>query len=115
MNGVIFVRAGTGVYVKLNYKEIMYLKANRVYCEIVTDKRTYTISCSMGRFATQLDNHVFVRINRSYIVNITRITELNRDSVKFGNRTVPMMKWSRYKDILNPLKSFCRRHRNPQN
>jgi DNA-binding LytR/AlgR family response regulator len=86
----VFVRTDNQVYVKLAYQEILYLKADRAYCDIVTDNKTYKLTSSMNHVHEQLNNQEFVRIHRSSVVNLNRITALDGNMIKLGELSIQM-------------------------
>jgi DNA-binding LytR/AlgR family response regulator len=86
----VFLRTDTQVYIKLAYQEILYLEADRAYCTIVTDNKNYKLASSMNRVHEQIDNKDFVRVHRSYVVNINRITSLDGNMIKIDGHKVQM-------------------------
>lgn len=86
----VFVRTDSQAYVKLAYQEILYLKADRAYCDIVTDNKTYKLTSSMNHVHKQLNNREFVRAHRSFVVNLNRITALDGNMIKLGEINVQM-------------------------
>lgn len=57
---------------RINPSDIAYIQADRVYCHIyMSDGKTdYTISHPMGEIEKHLPTDTFVRIHRSFIINI---------------------------------------------
>jgi len=55
--------------------DIIYLKADGVYTEIVTTNYKYLNSNNLGYFENILNKDIFSRIHRSYLVNVTKIDE----------------------------------------
>lgn len=77
-------------YSKIHYNDILYIEAERAYCNIHTLNNAYTQSISMGAVAEQLNPERFVKIHRSYIVNIRKITEFNSAEVTVVGRKLPV-------------------------
>lgn len=86
----IFLRTYSQVYIKLAYQEILYLKADRAYCTLVTEHQTYKLTISMNHVHEQINNKDFVRVHRSYVVNVNRITELEGNTIKLEDHEVQM-------------------------
>jgi DNA-binding LytR/AlgR family response regulator len=101
-----FVRTESQVYTKLNLEEILYLEADRSYCKVITDTRTFTLSTSMNNVYEQLNHEDFVKVHRSYIVNVSRITSLDGNSIKMGEIEIQMSK--EYRDDLMGLLKIIR-------
>jgi DNA-binding LytR/AlgR family response regulator len=94
----VFVRTESQVYIKLDVQEILYLEADRSYCKVIASTRTFTLSTSMNNVYEQLDHEDFVKAHRSFIVNVSRITSLDGNSIKIGDTEIQMSK--EYRDNL---------------
>lgn len=88
----IFVRTETQVFKKLAFDEILCLQAERAYCKIITSEREFTLATSMNHIHEQLNNVDFVRVHRSWIVNLKKVTALNGNTINVGNHRVVMSK-----------------------
>ena len=85
----IFVRHKDQM-VKLYLNDIRYVQAERAYCHIVTDSTDYMLSISMGRLAEQLDSQDFLRVHRSYLVNLRQIDAVADKHLVIGDRAIPV-------------------------
>lgn len=57
--------------------EIMRVEANSSYCEVhATGKRKFTLSFPLARIEERLPKDQFIRIQRSYLVNIDHVKKL---------------------------------------
>lgn len=102
----VFVRTESQVYIKLDLQEILYLEADRSYCRVITTTRSFTLSTSMNNVYEQLNHDDFVKVHRSHIVNVNRITSLNGNSIKIGDIEIQMSK--EYRDSLMRLLKIIR-------
>ncbi|NQX76608.1 response regulator [Gilvibacter sp.] len=75
---------------KLAKESIKYLKAYDNYCYIVTEKQTYLLPHTLKKQMQGLTDDRFVRIHRSYVVNIDQVTAVTKDSVFLGEEDLPM-------------------------
>lgn len=87
----LFVKSDN-TFVRILLKDILYLHADRSYCNIVTEHKTYVQSVSMNHVFEQINNKDFIRIHRSHVVNINKITAIEGNLVKLGNHTLEMSK-----------------------
>ncbi|PCJ85159.1 MAG: hypothetical protein COA57_08055, partial [Flavobacteriales bacterium] len=88
---------------KIDTNKILWIQAASNYVEIVTTKKTHLIRISMTSIHEKLPlKQEFLRLHRSYIVRIDKITAINADSVKVGKKDVPVGK--SYKAALKELK-----------
>ncbi|SEN72538.1 two component transcriptional regulator, LytTR family [bacterium A37T11] len=63
----------------LDTNEIIYFKAEKDYTQIFTKDESYLSSFGIGAIEQKIDPQLFIRVNRSYIVNILHINELYKD------------------------------------
>lgn len=87
----IFVR-NDNTFVRISLDEILYLHAERSYCNIVTESKTYVQSVSMNHVFDQINNQDFIRIHRSHVVNINKVTAIEGNLVKVGKHSLEMSK-----------------------
>lgn len=88
----VFVRTNSQQYLRIPYREILYLEAARSYCKVVTDQGEYTLCTSMNRVHESFENADFIRVHRSYVVNSRRITKLDGNVIFLEQKTVDMGK-----------------------
>lgn len=87
----IFVKNENG-FERILLKDILFLHADRSYCRIVTENQTYVQSVSMNHVFDQISNKDFIRIHRSHVVNVNKITALEGNMIKVGSHTLEMSK-----------------------
>lgn len=98
----IFIRDGQS-YIKLSYNDIIYLQADRAYCNIVTEQKTYIQSNNMSYVLGQLNHRDFVQVHRSSVINANKITEIEGNIIRLGEHKVEMSKGMR-EDLIGKLK-----------
>jgi two-component system response regulator LytT len=91
----IFIK-DKGLYKKIPFDEILYLKSAHVYVEIYlkSDKKV-VVRMTLNEILGNLDNG-FLKVHRSYIVNTKYLVELKQTSAKILNEEVPVGK--KYRD-----------------
>ena len=90
----IFIKA-ENTFVRVPLGEILFLHADRAYCNIVTEEKSYVQSVSMNHVLEQIRSNDFVRIHRSHVVNINKVTAIEGNMVKLGKHTLEMSKGMR--------------------
>jgi DNA-binding LytR/AlgR family response regulator len=90
----IFVKSDT-TFERVLLKDILFLQADRSYCNLVTDQKTYVLAVSMNHVYEQISNADFIRIHRSHVVNVNKVTAIDGNLVKVGGHTVEMSKGMR--------------------
>lgn len=79
----IFVRY-KGKMTKILLQDILYVEADRSYCKIYTPQAEYLMSISLGALEEKLRAVNFLRIHRSYIVNLHKIDTISDDWAYLG-------------------------------
>ncbi len=97
LNDRIFIRY-RGQMIKLLLEEILYVEADRNYCHIVTPKQSYLLTATLKVMHDKLPGAIFVRVHRSYIVNITRLDVVAEGHVEINRKVIPLSK--SYKESL---------------
>lgn len=76
--------------IKLNFSEVFYLEGLRDYVAIhTTDKKILTLQ-SLGAFQESLPANRFVRVHKSYIINLDKLNVIEQRTVKINNVTIPI-------------------------
>lgn len=88
-------------FVKLAFNEILFINSQHIYIEIVTvsDKR-YLVRTSLNEYLKLLPSF-FLRVHRSYVVNVYYIEEIIAQSVVLKGKTIPVSK--EYRKNLNEV------------
>lgn len=88
-------------YERVSLNEIMWIEANGSYCQVhATGKRTFTLSYPLTRIEERLPKNHFIRIQRSYLVNIEHVKKLTGCSLVIGDQLLKI--GDRYKEqVLN--------------
>lgn len=94
----IFVRDKNRM-IKINISDIQYVEAGRNYCTIKSLDKSYILSIPLKSFEEKLDSAQFMRIHRSYLINLNQINELDDHYIFFGNNKIPISK--SHKSALN--------------
>ncbi|MEQ7802076.1 LytTR family DNA-binding domain-containing protein [Pedobacter sp. ASV1-7] len=76
---------GKGSWIKLMHEDILYVKADSNYMHFVTSDRTRMSYTTMEQTEKDLPSELFVRIHKSYIVNIQRVTKIDSHTVYLSN------------------------------
>lgn len=97
----LFVRSRK-MFFRVKLSSILYIKALSNYVELITDKKRYVIRMSLNKFLERLDQEQFLKVHRSYVVNIKHIEAINRTSIIIGDTRIPLGKINR-EELLNAL------------
>lgn len=85
----IFVRADNKI-VKVNFDDILYIEGLKNYISIyTTNKRIITLQ-NMKTLEEVLPSNRFIRVQKSYIVNLEKIDSIERQRIFIGSNTIPI-------------------------
>lgn len=85
----IFIRADRK-YVKLYYKDIVFIQGLKDYVMINTTENKYLTAMNIKTILSKLPDNQFIRTSKSHIVNIQRINEVNTDCIMIGAHEIPL-------------------------
>lgn len=89
-NNFIFIKSNLKKQ-KVYLNELRYIQALGDYAKIVTNFDSLVVLSTMKAFESQLPEHQFLRIHKSYIVNISKVTRFNSKSVDLDkNEKLPL-------------------------
>lgn len=89
-NGYIMIRSNFKLH-KVDFNEILYIESIRDYVAVYTESsgRLMTIS-TLKSIESTLPDSVFVRVHRSFLVNINKVKILERSFILFGKSHIPI-------------------------
>ncbi|NNE77064.1 MAG: response regulator transcription factor, partial [Pricia sp.] len=76
--------------VKVNYYDIKWVEALGDYVRLETCKSNLIVLSSMKAFQEKLPKDQFLRIHKSYIINLNRIDQFNNTVVEVDGKTMPL-------------------------
>jgi DNA-binding LytR/AlgR family response regulator len=106
----IFIKKGSAL-VKLKIKEIIYIEALENYVTLNTKNEKFTIHFTMKAIEYQLPSNTFIRVHRSFIVNIRFIKTIKENSLDLiiGNELRDIPIGQSYKDpLINRINIIAR-------
>lgn len=87
----VFLKAGNR-FEKVATNEIHYLEAAGSYSKFITESKEYCLSGTLNNVSNKLGDPAFLRVHRSYVVNIDKITGLDNQFVFIGEKAIPVSK-----------------------
>ncbi len=91
----IFLRSGYRT-VRVNFSDILYVESKREYLDIVLSSgEVITTHGSLGSMEDKLPQDKFIRVHRSFIVNLDEVKVLERSSIVFGKQYIPVNEQAR--------------------
>lgn len=97
---------GEAIIIKSNLKKlkiytskIKWVEAFGDYIKIITDDENHLVLSTMKSFESELPEGKFVRVHKSYIVNVERVEKFNSKFAEIGNTKIPISR--NKKDIIS--------------
>lgn len=75
---------------KIYYRNILYMEATGGYVSYHLTDKTILTNGVLKQVEEKLDTNHFIRVHRSFVVNINKITAFHSESVNIGNRIIPL-------------------------
>jgi len=77
-------------YVKVNSDQVMFVKAEDNYSRLFTVDNSYILATTLKKIETKLSGNHFLRIHRSYLININYIDKIKESAVYIGKHKLPI-------------------------
>lgn len=86
-------------YCRIDINLIQFVEANGSYIDIYTDGDKYTLAVNLLHFENQIKNENFMRIHRSFIINLSKVDSFDSGRAFIGTTPIPISKT--YKEAFN--------------
>jgi DNA-binding LytR/AlgR family response regulator len=81
--------------VKIAMQSITLIKAQGDYIEIKTDTKNYTVHNTLKSIQDKLPDRQFLKVHRSYIINVRKIIDIEDNSVLINKDVIPVSRANR--------------------
>jgi len=85
----LFVKTN-GKLLRINFEDVLYIEALSTYVVLVTSKQKHIVGGTLKNMEERLPFRHFVRVHRSYIVNLHRVEALEDNMLKLNQYEVPV-------------------------
>ncbi|MBM1106218.1 response regulator transcription factor [Aurantibacter crassamenti] len=83
---IIFIKSGYE-HIKINISDILFIQSDADYTEIFTVEKKHLSQEPLRHWEGILDSKKFIRIHKSYIINIARIEKISGNLVRLNEKT----------------------------
>lgn len=87
---------------KVKFEDILYVEANDIYASLVARQQTYVLGYPLKTFEEKFPQRPFMRVHRSYIVNLNHIEAIEDNFIVIGKKNIPIGKTHR-SELMNRL------------
>ncbi len=93
----IFVKVDS-LLINLDFSDILWVEAYGDYVKIVTKEKTHTVYSKLKVIEERLPKHSFLRVHRSYIINLNKVENIDHTNLQIENKIIPIS--NSYKEAL---------------
>jgi len=104
LNDSLFIRTN-GMLVKLKLSEITYFEADANYTNVYTQNKKFVIRAILKELEQKLDERFFVRIHKSYMINLSAIEAVESHAVHISGKEIPISR-NQYSWLINKVNTF---------
>ncbi len=104
LNDRIFVKHKEKM-VKIYIEDIFYIEAERNYCRIFAKNKEYLLATSLKIMEDKLPSRHFIRVHRSFLVNLAQVDEVGENNLMINQKSVPISQNLR-DDLLRRLQTI---------
>ncbi|KQC33731.1 MULTISPECIES: LytR/AlgR family response regulator transcription factor [Nonlabens] len=90
---------------KVYLKDLKFIQALGDYVKLITETESLVVLSTMKAFEKQLPEEDFLRIHKSYIVNLRRVEKFNSKAVELDSEVLPLSR-NRKADLVEALSQF---------
>ena len=76
--------------VKINIPDIYFVEAKGDYISIKTESKNYIVHSTLKKIEDKLPSTLFLRIHRSFIINVSQIIDIEDNSVLIQKSVIPI-------------------------
>jgi DNA-binding LytR/AlgR family response regulator len=93
-NEILYVKDGAYFH-KIQVADILFFESSHVNVIIHTTTKTLTTRNTLQKIVEELDAKTFVKVHRSFVININHIHSFNSESIIINDISIPLSKNSR--------------------
>ena len=90
----IYIKDGSK-YIRLPYSEIQYFENAGDYVKVKLDNDSHVIYATLKSILERLDKGRFLKVHRSYIINLEKIKDIDENSLVIGKKVIPVSRSNR--------------------
>lgn len=88
--------------IKIDFPSINLIEAKGDYILIKTEGKNYTVHSTLKKIEDKLPTDLFLKVHRSYIINVKKIIDIEDNSVLIGKEVIPVSRSNR-PELMNRL------------
>ena len=89
VNTDIILKNGYNNY-KISINTIKYIETDGNYITVVTDFKKIVLRQTLDSFLQELNNTIFLKVHRSYVVNVNKVKKYSKKEIYFDDLIIPI-------------------------
>jgi two-component system response regulator LytT len=81
--------------IKIEFEHIYLIEAKGDYVLIKTENKNYTVHSTLKKIVEKLPDALFLKVHRSYIINVSKIIDIEDNSVLIEKNVIPISRSNR--------------------
>ena len=81
--------------VKINFTDINVIEAKGDYIRIKTNDKSHIVHSTLKKIEEKLPKDLFLKVHRSYIINLSKIIDIEDNSVLIKQDIIPVSRSNR--------------------
>lgn len=81
--------------IKIDFEKIHLIEARGDYILIKTEDQNHTVHSTLKKIEQKLPENLFLKVHRSYIINVTKIIDIEDNSVLINKDVIPISRANR--------------------
>ena len=81
--------------IKIDIPSIYLVEAKGDYIQVKTEDKNYTVHSTLKKIADKLPDSLFLKVHRSYIINVQKIIDIEDNSVLIKKDVIPVSRSNR--------------------
>ena len=81
--------------IKIDIPSIYLIEAKGDYIQVKTEDKNYTVHSTLKKIEDKLPNTLFLKVHRSYIINVQKIIDIEDNSVLIKKDVIPVSRANR--------------------
>ncbi|WP_075602080.1 LytR/AlgR family response regulator transcription factor [Saccharicrinis aurantiacus] len=81
--------------IKIKYRDILFVEAKGDYIEVKTNTELYRVHSTLKKIKEKLPEQLFQQVHRSYIINFSKIVDIEDNSILIEKSVIPISRANR--------------------
>ena len=76
--------------IKVEIDDLLFIEAKGDYALFKTNEKGFIVHTTMKKVQERLEEYKFVKVHRSYVVNLSKIVDIEESNLLIENKVIPI-------------------------